>query len=78
MSNFAATINAAPAYIVNDIYKRFINPHASGRTYIWMSSATSIAVLVVGTAIGFAATSLNNIVEWITAALFGGYTASMC
>ena len=26
MSNFAATINAAPAYIVNDIYKRFINP----------------------------------------------------
>ena len=27
MSNFAATINAAPAYIVNDIYKRFINPN---------------------------------------------------
>ena len=26
MSNFAATINAAPAYLVNDIYKRFINP----------------------------------------------------
>ena len=28
MSNFAATVNAAPPYIVNDIYKRFINPHA--------------------------------------------------
>ncbi|MGA2173069.1 MAG: sodium:solute symporter, partial [Sedimentisphaerales bacterium] len=26
MSNFAATVNAAPAYIVNDIYKRYINP----------------------------------------------------
>ncbi len=26
MSNFAATVNAAPAYIVNDIYKRFIRP----------------------------------------------------
>ena len=24
-------INAAPAYIVNDIYKRFINPHSSAR-----------------------------------------------
>ena len=23
MSNFAATINAAPAYVVNDIYKRY-------------------------------------------------------
>ena len=31
MSNFAATLNAAPAYIVNDIYKRFINSNASGK-----------------------------------------------
>ena len=31
MSNFAATLNAAPAYVVNDIYKRFINPDV-GRT----------------------------------------------
>ena len=41
-----------------------------------MSYATSIAVVIIGTAIGFATTSLNDIVEWITAALFGGYTAS--
>src|SRR5580658_52073 len=26
MSNFAATLNSAPAYVVNDIYKRFYNP----------------------------------------------------
>jgi len=26
MSNFAATVNAAPPYFVNDIYKRYINP----------------------------------------------------
>ncbi|MCI0333353.1 MAG: Na+:solute symporter [Planctomycetes bacterium] len=76
MSTYAATVNAAPAYIVNDIYKRYINPHASERNYVRMSYATSIAVVILGTAIGFAATSLNNIVEWITAALFGGYTAS--
>jgi len=31
MSNFAATLNAAPAYVVNDIYKRFINPTAGGK-----------------------------------------------
>jgi Na+/proline symporter len=76
MSTYAATVNAAPAYIVNDIYKRYINPHASEWTYVRMSYATSIIVVIIGTAIGFAATSLNNIVEWITAALFGGYTAS--
>ncbi len=37
MSNFAATVNAAPAYIVNDIYKKFINPHASERKYVKLS-----------------------------------------
>ncbi len=31
MSNFAATVNAAPAYLVNDIYKRYINPNASAK-----------------------------------------------
>ena len=41
MSNFAATVNAAPPYIVNDIYRRFINPHASEKTYVRMSYAAS-------------------------------------
>ena len=48
MSNFAATINAAPAYLVNDIYKRFINPNSLRTTDVWMSRVASIAVLVVG------------------------------
>ena len=26
MSTFASTVNAAPAYIVNDIYLKYINP----------------------------------------------------
>ena len=30
MSTYAATVNAAPAYIVNDIYKRYINPNWLG------------------------------------------------
>lgn len=76
MSTYAATVNAAPAYIVNDIYKRYINPDASDKTYVWMSYATSIAVVIVGTGFGFFITSLNDIVQWIVAALYGGYTAS--
>jgi len=31
MSNFAAPSTPAPAYVVNDIYKRFINPNSGGR-----------------------------------------------
>jgi Na+/proline symporter len=55
MSTYAATVNAAPAYVVNDIYKRYVNPHASDRTYVLMSYATTIAVVIVGTAVGFIA-----------------------
>jgi Na+/proline symporter len=76
MSTYAATVNAAPAYIVNDIYKRYINPDASERRYVWMSYATSIAVVVVGTAVGFMTKGLNEIVQWLTLALGGGYTAA--
>lgn len=76
MGTYAATVNAAPAYIVNDIYRRYIDPHAPERTYVRMSYVVSLAVVVVGTAIGFFVASLNGIVQWIVAALFGGYTAA--
>ncbi|GBD01151.1 Sodium/glucose cotransporter [bacterium HR18] len=76
MSTYAATVNAAPAYIVNDIYKRYINPNASEKTYVWMSYLTSFVVVVIGTAVGLFVYSLNDIIQWIVAALYGGYTAS--
>src|SRR5690554_2137461 len=65
MSTYAATVNAAPAYIVNDIYKRYINPNASQKTYVRWSYITSIVVVVIGTAFGFMVDSLNDIVQWI-------------
>jgi len=76
MSTYAATVNAAPAYIVNDIYKRFINAEASDKTYVRLSYITSACVVVVGTAFGFMAESLNDLIQWIVAALYGGYTAA--
>jgi Na+/proline symporter len=76
MSNFAATVNAAPAYIVNDIYKRYINPNAEPKKYVHMSYLASIAIVIIGIAIGFLIDSINNVVLWITGALWGGYTAA--
>ena len=76
MSNFAATVNAAPPYFVNDIYKRFINPSASAKTYVRLSYLSSFAVVVLGVLIGWFVTSVNNVVIWIVTALWGGYTAS--
>ncbi len=76
MSNFAATVNAAPAYIVNDIYKRYINPNAEPKKYVTMSYIASVAVVIVGITIGFFVESLNQIVLWIVASLWGSYTAA--
>jgi SSS family solute:Na+ symporter len=76
MSTFAATVNAAPAYVVNDIYKRYINPNAGRRTLIWMSYAVSFAFVIIGILFGLHAKDINQITQWIVSALWGGYTAS--
>lgn len=76
MSNFAATVNAAPPYFVNDIYKRFINPNASPRTYVRLSYVASFAVVLIGVLIGWYVASVNSVVLWIVSGLWGGYTAS--
>jgi Na+/proline symporter len=76
MSNFAATVNAAPPYIVNDIYKRFINPDASPRTYVRLSYLSSFGVVVAGITVGWFVGSINSVIQWIVSALWGGYTAS--
>lgn len=76
MSTFASTVNAAPAYLVNDIYKRYINPKASSKRLVYMSYLVSVGVVVVSTAIGFFVTSINTVLQWIVSGLWGGYTVS--
>ncbi|HEU4391781.1 MAG TPA: sodium:solute symporter family protein [Blastocatellia bacterium] len=73
MSNFAATINAAPAYIVNDVYKRFINPDSSGSKQVRLSRIASVLVLAVGILFGLLTTRITDVMMWIVGALYGGY-----
>jgi Na+/proline symporter len=76
MSNFAATVNAAPAYLVNDIYKRYINPHAPAKLYVRLSYLVSFGVVVVGLTFGLFTKSIDSIVQWIVSGLWGGYVVS--
>ena len=76
MGTFSAVVNAAPAYIVNDIYKKYINPNASSKKLIRYSLLSSILLVAVGIVFGFNAASLNTLTLWITSALYGGYAAS--
>jgi Na+/proline symporter len=73
MSNFAATLNAAPAYIVNDIYKRFMNPNSSAQTQVRLSRIWSVIVLAVGILFGLLTTRITDVMMWIVGALYGGY-----
>ena len=76
MGTFSAFVNSAPAYIVNDIYKKYINPGGSDETFIRLSIISSIALVTLGIIFGFFISSLNKLTLWLTAALYGGYVAA--
>jgi Na+/proline symporter len=76
MSTYAATINAAPAYVVNDIYRRFVNPNAEPKRYVHLSYITTVIFVLLGFAFGFIVESVNQVTLWIVNALWGGYTAA--
>jgi Na+/proline symporter len=76
MSGFSAFVNAGPAYIVNDIYKKYFKPVASNKHYIKVSQISSFLVVGLGVFMGFFADSINSLTLWITSALYGGYVAA--
>lgn len=76
MSTFSAFVNSGPAYIVNDIYKKYFKPKASEKHYINASYIASFGVVVLGVVMGFFADSINSLTLWITSALYGGYVAA--
>ncbi|MFI1744240.1 sodium:solute symporter family protein [Thalassobellus sediminis] len=76
MSTFSAFVNAGPAYIVNDIYKKYFKPEATSEHYIKVSHIASFIVVGLGVFMGFYADSINSLTLWITSSLFGGYVAA--
>ena len=75
MSTFDSTVNAGAAYLVNDLYKRYINPNASSKVYIKASYISSFLIVGIGIIFGFMSESVNSVTQWIVSGLFGGYTA---
>ncbi len=76
MSTFSAFVNSGPAYIVNDIYKKYFKPIGTDKHYIRASYISSFLVVIFGVIMGFYADSINSITLWITSALYGGYIAA--
>jgi solute:Na+ symporter, SSS family len=76
MGTFSGTMNAAQAYIVNDIYLKYINPNAPTKKVIYMNYLSGVAVVATGVILGFFTKDVNSILQWIVSALYGGYIAS--
>lgn len=69
MSNFVSSANSGVAYIVNDIYKRYINPQAEQRKLVRLGYLWTILLILIGISIGFMTGSIHGITDWLTSAL---------
>jgi SSS family solute:Na+ symporter len=76
MGTFSGTMNAAQAYIVNDIYLKYINPNAPTKTIIYMNYLSGVVVVTTGVILGFFTKDVNSILQWIVSGLYGGYIAA--
>ncbi|TNF43342.1 MAG: sodium:solute symporter [Bacteroidetes bacterium] len=75
-STFAGTLNAAQAYIVNDIYLRYIKPEASNNQMKNMNYIVGVLVVIVSIVFGIFAQDVNSMLQWIVSALYGSYIVS--
>jgi Na+/proline symporter len=76
MGTFSGTMNAAQAYIVNDIYLKYINPNAPTKRIIYMNYLSGTVVVAIGVTLGFFTKDVNSILQWIVSGLYGGYIAA--
>lgn len=75
-STFAGTLNAAQAYIVNDIYLRYFKPNASDKQIRNLNYSSGIIVVAISIIFGMFAQDVNSILQWIVSALYGSYVVS--
>lgn len=75
-STFAGTLNSSQAYIVNDIYLKYLNPKASRKQISRANYLTGVVVVTISVIFGFFAMDVNSVLQWIVSALWGAYVVS--
>ncbi len=76
LGTFAGTLNAAQAYIVNDLYLKYIEPGADNRRTAIINYGVGIIIVAVSVVLGIFAQDVNSLLQWIVSGLYGGYVAS--
>ncbi|MGO9108140.1 MAG: sodium:solute symporter family protein [Thermoguttaceae bacterium] len=75
MSTFVSTANSGVAYIVNDIYRRYMNPAASPRKLVLLGYLWTVIVILLGIGIGFMTDTIHGVTRWLTSALVPAFVA---
>lgn len=76
MSTFAGTLNAAQAYLVNDIYIKYVNPKAENAKIQTMNYVAGLGMVAISIILGFYAKDVNDVLQWIVGGLYGSYVAA--
>lgn len=76
MSTFAGTLNAAQAYLINDVYLKYVDAEPGRTRQSIVNYFVGFLVVAVSVVIGFFAQNVNSILQWIVSGLWGGYIAS--
>jgi hypothetical protein len=72
LATFSSTVNGGAAYLVKDVYQRYINPAAPPATLIRASYVASSLLVITGIAISYFGSSINGAFLWIFGTLAAG------
>jgi Na+/proline symporter len=60
LATFSSTVNGGAAYLVKDLYQRYVNPQAGPKTLVQASYCASALLIATGLAIAAGGQSINN------------------
>lgn len=72
LATFSSTVNGGAAYLVKDIYQRYVNPQADQHKLIRVSYVASALLIAIGLVIACFGTSINTAFMWIFGTLAAG------
>ncbi|MCK5058950.1 MAG: hypothetical protein KAT34_20050 [Candidatus Aminicenantes bacterium] len=72
MSTFSATINSAASFVVRDLIQPFSAKKLSAKEWVRLSRIATFFIVIIGIAIGFQATSIAQVWNWMMMALGAG------
>ncbi len=72
MTSLSGQVSSATALLVNDIYKNFLRPRATGRELIVAAYLGTLVIVAGGFYMGIEAQNINNLWGWIAMGLTAG------